>query len=299
MVLRDVLAGMLVSALVVPAIAGPASAQTTVEVVQAECLPIGDNGLITSQVRNEPGGSTVRVYFRRLHEEVEDFYYVQAYPVGSGNYQAVLPKAEDEVLEERDLRQVASDQDDENSWAEWWREKEGSTDRDPNEDLNDDVIRERASLGKQVPRTWMKAMTPQALQDWLETLENEPTEYYSQVLDATGQVIATSSMKVVEVRDDCKVELTERQRGIAENLVVGETATWEEGERVFHWLCDGIVTRIDPAGVLRADNLCRVCFVAWWEKKEILLPLAAGIAVGTGIVIAEDDDDQPISPSGP
>jgi len=270
----------------------------TGSVDQAECLPIEDNGLITLQAADEPGGSSVRVYFRRLHEEVEDFYYVVARPEGQGQYWAVLPKAEDELLEERNLtREPEPDQgnDIEDDWAKWWREKERSDDRDPNDDLDEELIRERASRGKQERRDWLQEIDDAMLQDWLEGLENEPTEYFATVHDATGQRIARSEMKVVEVREECEVEFTEQQWGEAENLTVGETAEWEEGERVFHWLCDGVVTRIDPLGVLRNDEFCRACVIAWWKKKEVLIP---AVLVPPAIVISTRPNP-PISPSLP
>lgn len=270
-------------------IAGQAA---TVNVDQAECLPIGDNGLIMLSASEEPRGSTVRVYFRRLHEEVEDFYYVQARPDGVGRYWAVLPKAEDEVLERFDFERDADDDNLEDGWADWWRAKEQSDHRDPTDVLDDEVIRERASRGKQEPRDWLEKIDDATLQTWLEGLENEPTEYFATVNDANGQRIARSEMKVVEVRNDCDVMLTPVQEGEAENLVVGETADWEEGERVFHWLCDGVVTRIDPEGVLRSDEICRACVIAWWKKKEVLIP---SLLVPPAIVIASEPSP-PISP---
>lgn len=282
-----------------------AVAQTTVSLDQVTCLPIEQNGIVTLNAQNEPPGGSVRVYFRRLHEEVEDFYYVEAYPQGGGSYWSVLPKAEDQILEARGLLedieyQAGSGED--TSWAEWWTVKEASTDRDPNHNLNEDIIRERASVGKQMKRDWMADMTREDLQTWLEGLENEPTEYYSEVLDASGKVVARSPMLVTEVTQACPVTLTPKQESVAANLTVGETAYWKRGENVFHWMCSGIVTRINPEGLLRSDEVCRACVIAWWKKKEILLPLAAAVTAGGGILIAQDDNEPilpPVSPSGP
>ncbi len=266
----------------------------TVSVDQAECLPIEENGLVTTSVTHQPGGSEVRVYFRRLHEEVEDFYYVVARPAGPESYWAVLPEAEDEELEPRQFERDGNDAP-EDGWAEWWREKVSTDDRDPNDDLDEDIIRERASRGRSERRDWMEALDDAALQEWLETLENEPTEYFATIHDMEGNRIARSDMKVAEVRESCEIELTEQQAGEAENLTVGETAEWEKGERVFHWLCDGVVTRIDPFRVLRSDGRCRACIIAWWQKKEILIP---AIIIPPTIVISTRDDP-PVSPSGP
>ena len=266
----------------------------TVSVDQAECLPIEENGLVTASVTNQPGGSEVRVYFRRLHEEVEDFYYVVARPEGPGRYWAVLPEAEDEELEARQFERDL-DNDPGDDWAEWWREKVATEDRDPNDDLDQDLIRERASQGRSERRDWMEALDDAALQQWLETLENEPTEYFATVHDMEGNRIARSDMKVAEVRSSCDIELTEQQIGESENLTVGETAEWAKGEEIFHWLCDGVVTRIDPLRVLRADERCRACVIAWWQKKEVLIP---AIVIPPTIVISTRDDP-PVSPSEP
>lgn len=268
----------------------------SVSLDQAECLPIGENGLVTATVENAPGGSSVRIYFRRLHEEVEDFYYVIARPSGGGRHWAVLPEAEDEELEERDLDGDFDDDDNpEEGWAEWWRTKVTVDDRDPNDDLDQELIEERAAQGRSEPREWLEALDDATLQEWLEGLENEPAEYFGTVYDDTGKRIARSDMKVVEVRDDCEVELTEQQEGESENLTIGETAEWERGERVFHWLCDGIVSRINPLDILRADDHCRACVIAWWQKKEILIP---ALLVPPAIVIS-NRDDPPVSPSAP
>ncbi|MEM9291324.1 MAG: hypothetical protein AAGD01_06570 [Acidobacteriota bacterium] len=289
-----------VAALLAMVLAAPTFGATTVTVDQAECLPVADNGLITLTVDEDFGGSEVRVYFRRLHQEVEDFYYVIAEPYEPGRYWAVLPKAEDEVLERYDLDREnypdAPDIDDvdDDDWADWWRAKEGSADRNPTGDLDDELIEERASLGKERGRNWMETLDDATFQRWLEELEYEPTEYFGSVFDPQGNEITRSPMKVVEVQEDCPDQLSDEQRGFAENLTVGETALWSEGEEVFHWLCDGIVNRIDPNGILRADEICRVCFVAWWQKEELLIPAAAATLIGGGVIASDDDD--PVTP---
>lgn len=292
-----------------------AAAQTRVQVEDAECLPIEDNGLLFAQVSGEPGGSTVRLYFRRLHEEVEDFYYVEMTPAGNGRYWAVPPKAADEKLDVKKLqRDLAAERQDEEAvldelgdeaddypQAAWWVVKERTDLRDPNDDLNTEIIDERAQTGKQMRRDWMLAMTLPQLQDWLEQLENEPTEYFASVYDASGREIARSPMKVVEVTEDCDVRLDAVQRGQANNLVVGETAPWEIGRNVFHWLCDGVVTRRDYQGILRADEICRACLVAWLD--EAVVAASSGLIGITGIVIDREPpfppDDRPVSEQEP
>lgn len=283
-------------------LAAPVFAQNatiSVDVEAPACLPVGENGVVTASVANEPGGSTVRIYFRRLHEEVEDFYFVVATPAGPGTYRAVLPQAEDEELEEKKLERDRrpGDEDTQDSWAEWWKAKEGSTDRDPNDDLNRNLIEERAQRGKNLRRDWMMGMSDAELQNWLQGLENEPAEYYGEILDASGALVARSPMKVVEVRHDCDFALTPAQQGESENLVIGETAPWEEGKDPFHWQCEGIVSRYDVDGILRVDRRCRACVIVWWQRKEILVPAAAA-AIATGVIIA-DRNGPPASPSEP
>lgn len=265
-----------------------------------DCLPIGDNGVGWARVENNLPDTTVRLNFRRMHDTVEDLYYVEMHPAGEGRYWGVFPKAEDQVLDRHDLLETREQAQEEYRWASWWREKQASVDRDPNQDLDDDLIRERASLGKQVPREWLGKMDDETFERWLEQLENEPAEYYTSVHDAKGAQLARSETRVVEVRENCRPDLTAEQLGEAENLTVGETASWQRGEEVFHWLCDGIVTRIGPMGVKRGDEVCRACVIAWYKRPGILVPAATATGVTTGVIIAVGDDDiRPVSPVEP
>lgn len=291
----------------------PAAAQTRVSVDDVACLPIGDNGVVTATVSGEPGGSTVRYYFRRLHEEVEDFYYVEMVPQGGGRYWSPLPKAADETLDVMELeRELAEEREsteriveelgeeaEENPQAAWWVVKERTEHRDPNDELNEEIIEQRAQNGKLQRRDWMLAMSLDELQEWLEGLENEPTEVYATVVGADGREIARSTMKVIEVTDDCDVELDARERGRAENLVVGETAPWEIGRRVFHWRCDGIVSRIDYRMIKRADEICRACVVAWLDDPGTVVAATAGVVGVIGIIVDDEPQPEPVSPSEP
>lgn len=111
--------------------------------------------------------------------------------------------------------------------------------------------------------------------------ENRQVEAYVAVVDPAGAVIGEASEPVlIPVTDDCDVELTERETGMAENLVVGETEAEQADDFVVGFLCDGIISRIDPEGILRVDPRCRRCIVAWWDKPEALLP--AAILLGGG-----------------
>ncbi len=284
-----------------PAGAG-AQPSLTAEAEDVECLPVEDNGVGWARVVNNVPDTTVRLNFRRMHDAVEDLYYVGMNPAGQGRYWGVFPKAEDRELDRHDLIETREEIQEEYRWAAWWREKETSEDRDPNDprdemELDDDLIRERASLGKKLPRDWLAEMDDPTFQSWLEQLENEPAEYFVSVHDAEGHQLARSPTRVTEVREDCRPDLTEQERGEAENLTVGETAHWQRDEQVFHWLCAGIVSRIDPINVLRGDGVCRACVIAWWKKKAVLLATAATVpAVGAVII---KDPEPTASPDAP
>ncbi len=297
-----VLVSLAIVGLTAPAVEaqGRDASKLKVSVDSLECLPIAENGIGWATVENNIADTTVRLYFRRLHEEVEDFYYMEMNPDGSGRYWGLFPEAEDERLERINLedeelleefRDTDPDDDEDYLWAWWWRAKEASDDRDPNGNLNSDRIRERASVGKLEPRHWMGGLDDPTFQQWLQQLENEPTEYFAAVYDSQGRRVARSRTKVVEVKEECEVELDPRQEGESENLTVGETADWQRTENVFHWLCDGIVTRIDPYDVLRADDSCRGCVIAWWHQRGLLL--AAPVACAGGFCTP---GESPISP---
>lgn len=274
----------------------PAGAEGTlsVEAADVECLPIEDNGVAWARVLNNVADTTVRLNFRRMHDAVEDLYYVRMRPAGQGRYWGVFPKAEDRELDRHDLIETREEIQEAHRWAAWWREKDSSDHRDPNDpqdelEIDDDLIRERASLGKKLPRDWLAEMDDPTFQSWLEQLENEPAEYYVSVHDAEGRQLARSKTRVTEVLRNCRVDLSAEERGEAENLTVGETAHWQRDESVFHWLCAGIVTRIDPTNVLRGDGICRACVIAWWKKKQVLLSTAL-VPPAVGVIIHKDPE---------
>ena len=278
------------TALVVAMVIGvmPVQAQSpAVDVEQVPCLLVEQNSVIRAQVTDNVPETFMRLYFRRLHEEVEDFYWVEMQARGNGQYWGVLPKPADEVLERRELQSL--EEEVRERWARWWRQKEILDDRDPNDDLDTEMIVERASIGRQEPRNWMESFDDAGLERWLDELDYEPTEYYAALYDAFGQRLVSSGLRVTQVRDVCDTNLTPVEAGLAENLTVGETAPWQVGKEVFHWLCDGVISRIDAAGVFRGDSICRACVVAWWKKENFLLPLAAGV-VGGGVLLVDDDE---------
>jgi hypothetical protein len=281
------------AALLLPA---ATQAQTRVSVEPLACIPVKEHAAVTARVSGEPGGSTVRLYFRRLHEEVEDLYYVEMTASGGGDYWAVLPSPADEELDDQRLEDPDTEEQRRNEHAAWWLDKEMSDERDPNDDLNEEIIEERASVGKLQQRDWMRDMPLPDLETWIEDQEQEPAEYFATVVDANGREIARSTMRSVPVkdRDDCDVELDRRELGQAVNLVVGETAPWQQGRPVFHWLCDGIVSRIDAEGILRIDERCRACAFA---LNRLLVPVSAGTIGVLGVIIT--DEPEPASPTEP
>ncbi len=272
----------------IAAVAAPMAAQT-ITIAPLACLPAGDNAPVTVQIDPPPPAEVhVRLFFRRLSLQVEDFYDVDMVPTGGGNYWAVFPQPEKSKIQRKDLKNAASDQD---LWAQWWKAKEASADRDPNRDLDDQVIREKASLGKLEKRDWMNAEDDATLERYLEGQQYEPAEYYVALIDPSGHEITRSPQQAVPVTDDCRVALTPQQLGEAKNLTVGETARWQAGKPVFHWECSGIVTRRDPQEVLRADAACRACVVGWWPMAT-----AAG---ALGVVVVTDHQPPEVSPSRP
>lgn len=126
---------------------------------------------------------------------------------------------------------------------------------------------------------------------------NERVEYYVEVVDAAGERLGRSETLTAPVDDDCEVSLTPEQDGVAENMIVGETAPEQAGEEVMGFLCDGIVARVDYRGIRRADEICRACVIAWWKRPAVLVPAAAAV-VGAGFVLDDDGDDE-ASPSRP
>jgi hypothetical protein len=250
------LAGTIVFA--AAAMAGAQGSAHDVRVTAPACVPVEGNGVVSATVAPEVPGSTVRLYFRRMSLEVEDFYSVAMEPLGGGLYWGLLPDAEDQPATRKDL---AGNPAPANAWAAWWKAKEASENRDPNGDLNAAVIKERASLGKLEPRTWMDGMPDAQLESWLVSLRNEPVEYFVAVTDHDGKRVGFSEMKVTPVSADCTVALTPQQKGFAENMTLGETAVWQKGQPPFHWECDGIVTRYDTTRTRRAHEFCRACVV--------------------------------------
>jgi hypothetical protein len=124
---------------------------------------------------------------------------------------------------------------------------------------------------------------------------NDQVEYYTALVDANGKVGTRSPSQTSKVSNDCKAPLNTKERGVAENLTVGETTPEQQGAKVIGFLCKGVVTRINAQGIRRSDEICGPCAVVWWDRKSILIPAFAGGVVG---VIVTDRNPEP-SPSRP
>ena len=118
---------------------------------------------------------------------------------------------------------------------------------------------------------------------------NEEVELYGAVVDPAGRMLSQSQVRFAKVRD-CKVDLTPKEKGVADNLIIGETASSQYKKRVIGFLCPGIKIRIDPQGVKRADEECGPCGLAW-------LPPGLATAGILGVVVGDSPGEA--SPSRP
>jgi hypothetical protein len=81
------------------------------------------------------------------------------------------------------------------------------------------------------------------------------------VMDADGREMRTPQV-TIPVISPCNATLTGEQARFAQNLVVGETARVQTGLSVMGFLCEGVISRIDFAGKLRPDDVCRSVLIA-------------------------------------
>lgn len=140
----------------------------------------------------------------------------------------------------------------------------------------------------------------------LPQTDTSAVELYVSAVDAEG-VAHDGEPVTVQTAPVCTAALTPAQTSYSQNLVVGETAASQSGQRVAGFLCDGIVSRIIPTGEVRTDAVCRGEALAKAaegageasDKQGILVPVAVIGAMGAGVVILSDRDEQPVSPSTP
>ena len=260
---------------------GLLSAQPMVTADQVECAPVRENAVVWATVAEMEPGTTVRLYFRRLNDVVEDLYFVNMLPSDEpSRFWGMLPRPENRKPDRHEITRQRDKIVESNRWAAWWRVKEASSNRNPTGDLDDGKIYERASRGKLIERHWMSLLNDENFEEWLDNLAYEPVEYFVALAGASGQTIAQTPMMVGEVQSQsaCEVELTPEQLGEAANLVVGETAPWQIGEPVFHWMCDGVVTRIGANNVKRADESCRTCVPCISRSAVLSNPQGQGVS---------------------
>jgi len=231
----------LLATVIVAASMAPAIAADvpTFDVSEVECLPLEQNRVLAATLGGLEGGDTARLYFRRLNP-VGAFYYDAMAPAGTGKFWTTFPRPEDR------RQQPLTD--------EWW-----------------EILQ---------TRDWMKVdgRDRDWLEDHLRDQDQEAAEYYVAVYDAAGEVRGRSATFLTSVRaNDCFEQLTPKQSGWADNLTIGETSVAQANKEIFHWLCQGIVTRIDTEDILHPDEYCRACVVG----LGFVPPLAS---VATGVV---------------
>jgi hypothetical protein len=210
------------------------------EVEDLACLPLEDNAALKARVTGLQGGDEVRLYYRRLNP-VGAFYYGAMDPSADSGFWSTFPRPEDR--EQHELTE------------EWW-----------------EILK---------TRDWAEGKDFEWLEEYLREQNQEAAEFYVAVYDASGKVRGRSKTMLVEVREnDCYQDLTPQQRGWAENLTVGETSIAQADKEVFHWLCYGIVTRIDTEDVLHPDEFCRACVVGLGFVPP-LASVAAGVVSGS------------------
>ncbi len=267
-------------------VALPVVAQT-VSVDDLECVPLqphaneGDqnqgqaennHALVTASVTGDNAGSEVRLYFRRLNPDVEDFYYTVMRTSGNGSYWGVLPDPEDHTLEMTDPN-------------EWTDHEAGDPDR--------------SRIGSQVERDWLTSGSSSDLAAWLADQTSEPVEYYAALYNAAGNEQATSELKIASVREDCRAVLDDKQLGESENQTIGETAQWQNNQALYHWECDHLVSRINYSGVKEADSVCRACVVAvipFWIPTTVAAAAVAGIIICEGEAGVCEETGSPSEP---
>lgn len=119
---------------------------------------------------------------------------------------------------------------------------------------------------------------------------NSEVEYYLGVVDAAGRMVAQSEPRTARVDGNCRSELSPREQGVAENLIVGETTPNQYRKKVIGFLCPGLKIRIDHQGIRRSDEECGPCGLAW------LPPTALATAGILGVVVTDDPEPSPSRP---
>ena len=194
----------------------------TLTVEGLECLPSGERQLVLATAEGLSPSVRIRIYFRRLNPE-GSFYYVAGHAADAESVWGTLPKPKNESQHELT--------------EEWW--------------------------GALKTRDWMqyRGRNRAWLEDWLEQQGDEAAEVFAALVDTDGRMLERSEVQLVPVvhPDQCSVTMDPVQVGEASNLTVGETDPVQTGRELFHWQCDGVVTRMSSEEILKADTACRGC----------------------------------------
>jgi hypothetical protein len=125
--------------------------------------------------------------------------------------------------------------------------------------------------------------------------DNLATQLYLGVVALDQTLVSRSLTSTVAIDDDCDVEVDE-----STNFVVGETSYAQKGRKIAWWQCEDVVSRIDVNGEERDERSC-LPVILWWQRPEILVPVAVA-SVG-GVILIDDLIDSspppPVSPSAP
>jgi hypothetical protein len=119
--------------------------------------------------------------------------------------------------------------------------------------------------------------------------------YRIEAIDASGRRASTDAFKV-EVRNGCEhTELTDEEKKIARNLVIGLTKADQKAIPP-GFRCGGIVALVNAQGDMMPNEDCRqkiardgddlICPIYW---KKTALVMGTGAAVGAAILIDNDN----------
>ena len=122
--------------------------------------------------------------------------------------------------------------------------------------------------------------------------DNTVAEVYGAVYGPGNMPQAQSRIQSVEVREDCRVDLSSEQAQATTSMTVGETALGQKMRKIAWWQCPGVTERIDVNGERRGDEACLP--LVWWQRPEVL---GAFLLVPPGVIILEPDP--PVSPANP
>jgi len=128
--------------------------------------------------------------------------------------------------------------------------------------------------------------------------DNDRTELYASTVSANGTPLAQSQVKGAPVDATCRTQLDNAQSAEASHLVIGETSLGQKGRKVAWFQCIGVRERIDVKGERRNDDACAP-EPLFWERPEVLAPLAVIGGGGVTTVVIGGEPPHEISPANP